>query len=255
MLSLAWRPALGSLGGSKLLPFKNGGGHCVPEDLQCCRNVLVPFPRSVPRHNPVSELYGQSLRPHGLVFAPTCTVNCGVLYRQVHTHLSKSCPINLIYHRWTPSCRNISRMINGNRMHQSSVSGLIAKGLNTYLNKVFLVFIFLNLFPSLFLSFFLSLCLSPSLSPSLSLPPRTRHGKHRRYLRGAGVRSPGGHLHGGAGVYVVSAADARNRGERGLFYLHLLCLPLPALMRSSPRPSSTPEAASPMSPTMLPHTG
>jgi hypothetical protein len=30
---------------------------------------LVPFPRPVPWHNPVSELYGQFLRPHGLVFA------------------------------------------------------------------------------------------------------------------------------------------------------------------------------------------
>jgi hypothetical protein len=44
---------------------------------------LVPFPRSVPRHNPVSELYGQFLRPHGLVFAVTCTVNCETLFRQV----------------------------------------------------------------------------------------------------------------------------------------------------------------------------
>ena len=26
-------------------------------DLQGCRNVLVPFPRSVPRHNPVSDNY------------------------------------------------------------------------------------------------------------------------------------------------------------------------------------------------------
>jgi hypothetical protein len=44
-------------------------------DIQCCRNVLVPFPRSVIWHNPVSDLYGQFLRPHGLVFAQTCTVN------------------------------------------------------------------------------------------------------------------------------------------------------------------------------------
>jgi hypothetical protein len=43
---------------------------------------LVPFHRSDPRHNPVSELYGQFLRPHGLVFALTCTVNCRILYRQ-----------------------------------------------------------------------------------------------------------------------------------------------------------------------------
>ena len=81
-----------SLGGSKLLPLKNDGGHCVLRDLQCCRNLLVPFPRSVPRHNPVSELYGQFLQPHHLVFAPTWTVNCGTLYRQVCAF--KSCPIN-----------------------------------------------------------------------------------------------------------------------------------------------------------------
>ena len=46
-----------SLGGTKLLTFKNDGGHCALGDLQCCRNVLVPFPISEPRHNPVSELY------------------------------------------------------------------------------------------------------------------------------------------------------------------------------------------------------
>ena len=50
-----------SLGGFKLLPLKNDGSHCVLGDLQCCRNVLVPFPRSVPRHNPVLELEGQFL--------------------------------------------------------------------------------------------------------------------------------------------------------------------------------------------------
>ena len=36
------------------------------------------------------------------------------------------------------SCRNISRMINGNRMQLSSITSLIEKGLNTYVNKVFL---------------------------------------------------------------------------------------------------------------------
>ena len=40
-----------SLGGFKLLPFRNDGGHRVLGDLQCCRNVLVPFPRTVPLHN------------------------------------------------------------------------------------------------------------------------------------------------------------------------------------------------------------
>ena len=56
-----------SLGGSKLLLFKNDGGHCVLRDLQCYIYFWVPFSRSVPRHNLVSELYGQFLRPHGLV--------------------------------------------------------------------------------------------------------------------------------------------------------------------------------------------
>uniref|UniRef100_A0A8C7QF82 DNA-directed RNA polymerase n=1 Tax=Oncorhynchus mykiss TaxID=8022 RepID=A0A8C7QF82_ONCMY len=36
--------------------------------------------------------FGQFLQPHGLLFALTCIVNCGTLYRQVC--LSKSCPIN-----------------------------------------------------------------------------------------------------------------------------------------------------------------
>ena len=71
-----------SLGGSKLISFKSDGGRCIFGDFQCCRHFLVPFPRSVPRHNPVSELYGQFLRPHGLVISLTCTVNCGTLYRQ-----------------------------------------------------------------------------------------------------------------------------------------------------------------------------
>ena len=65
--SLAGLPALRSLGGSKLLPFKNDWGHCVLGDLQCCRCFLVPFPGSVPRHNPVSEINGQFLRLYGLI--------------------------------------------------------------------------------------------------------------------------------------------------------------------------------------------
>ena len=67
-----------SLGGSKLLRIieaKIDQIQIVLGDLQCCRHFLEPFPRSVPQHNPVSELYGQILRPHGLVFALTCTVN------------------------------------------------------------------------------------------------------------------------------------------------------------------------------------
>ena len=60
-------------------------------------NAAEMCPRSVPRHNPVSELYGQILQRFGLVFALTCG------HRQVC--LSKSCPINWIYHRWTPKLK------------------------------------------------------------------------------------------------------------------------------------------------------
>ncbi|KAK6320820.1 hypothetical protein J4Q44_G00077960 [Coregonus suidteri] len=52
------------------------------------------------------------------------------------------------------SCRNVSRMINGNRMHLSSISSLIAKGLNSYVNKVFLFFM-LNAFAKMSKNLFL----------------------------------------------------------------------------------------------------
>lgn len=72
-----------SVGGSKLLPFKNDGGHCVLGDLQCCRNGLIPFST-----DPVQSI----------------TLTTGGLQS---------------------SCRNISRVINGNRMHLSSISSII----------------------------------------------------------------------------------------------------------------------------------
>ena len=73
-----------SLGGSKLLPFKTDGGHCVLGDLQCCKNVLIPFPDlCLDTILSVSSLSKQFLRPHGLVFAPTCTVNCGTISNKI----------------------------------------------------------------------------------------------------------------------------------------------------------------------------
>uniref|UniRef100_A0A8C7QVR4 HECT-type E3 ubiquitin transferase n=1 Tax=Oncorhynchus mykiss TaxID=8022 RepID=A0A8C7QVR4_ONCMY len=36
------------------IPPFNDGGHCGLGDLQCCRNVLVSFPKSVPQYNPLS---------------------------------------------------------------------------------------------------------------------------------------------------------------------------------------------------------
>ena len=41
---------------TKLLPFKNYGGHCAPGTLQCSIICFAAFPRSVPPHNPISEL-------------------------------------------------------------------------------------------------------------------------------------------------------------------------------------------------------
>ena len=109
------------------------GGHCVLGDLQCCRHFLVPLPRSLPRHNPVSELYGQFL------FALTCTVNFGTLYRQVCAFPNHVQSIEFSTGGLQSSCRNISRMVNGTG---SSILSLIAKSLNTYVNKVFLFFYF-----------------------------------------------------------------------------------------------------------------
>ena len=103
---------------------------------------LVPFHRSVPRHNPVLEFYGQLIWPHCLVFALTCTVNSGTLYRQVCAFPNHVQSIELTTGGLQSSCRTISRMINGNRMHLSSILSLIAKGLNTYVNEVFLLIIF-----------------------------------------------------------------------------------------------------------------
>jgi hypothetical protein len=77
-----------------------------------------------------------------LGFVLTFTVNCGTLYRQVCAFPNHVQSIGFATCGLQSSCRNILRMINGNTMHLSSISSLIAKGLNTYVNKVFLFFIF-----------------------------------------------------------------------------------------------------------------
>ena len=118
-----------NLGDSKHLPFKNDGGHCVLGDLQCCS--LVPFLRSVSRHNPVSKLYGKVLQLHGLVFVLTCIANCGTLYSHVCAFPNHVQSIESTIGGLQSSSRNISGMIDGNRMHLSSILSLRAKGLNT----------------------------------------------------------------------------------------------------------------------------
>ena len=71
-----------------------------------------------------------------LVFALTCTVNCGTLYRQLcafpnHVRLTEFTTGGLQL-----SCRNISRMISGNRIHLSSIFSFMAKAVNTYVNVI-----------------------------------------------------------------------------------------------------------------------
>jgi hypothetical protein len=95
-------------------------------------------------HNPVPELYGQFLQPHGLVFALSSTVNCGTLYRQVCAFPNHAQSIEFTPCGLQSSCRSISRMINGNQMHLSSISSLVAKGLNTYGNRVFMFCFLIN---------------------------------------------------------------------------------------------------------------
>jgi hypothetical protein len=92
------------------------------------------------RVNPVSNLYRQFIWPHGLVFALTCTVNCGTLYKQACAFPNHVQSIEFTTGGQQSSCRNMSRMINGNRMHLTSILSLIAKGLNTYVNKAVVIF-------------------------------------------------------------------------------------------------------------------
>jgi hypothetical protein len=123
-----------------LIPFKNDGGHCVLGDLQCCRRCLVSCSRSVPRHNPVSELYGQFLWPHGLVFVLTCTVICGTfIYTGVC--LSKSCPIKLPQ----VDSKQVVETPQGwsiETVHTRAHFPVSAEGLNNYVNKLITCFSF-----------------------------------------------------------------------------------------------------------------
>jgi len=53
------------------------------------QQFFVALPRSVPRYNPVSEVYRQFLGLHVLVCALTCTVNYGTfLYHDQSTQFT-----------------------------------------------------------------------------------------------------------------------------------------------------------------------
>ena len=63
------------------------------------------------------------------------TVNSGTLYRQVCAFPNHVQSISFIAGGLQSSCRNISRLISGNRKH-------LAKGVNTYVHAIFQFFIF-----------------------------------------------------------------------------------------------------------------
>ena len=120
-----------SFGGFKLLPFNNDEGHFSWGPSIGTEMFWYPW------HNPVPELYGQFLQPHGLGFTLTCTINWGTLYRCVPFQIMSN-QLNLPQVDSNQS-QGWSMEI---RCTLSWMSSLIAKGLNTYVNKVFLVFIF-----------------------------------------------------------------------------------------------------------------
>ena len=70
----------------------------------------------------------------GLFFALTCTVSCGTLYRQLCAFPNHVQSMEFTTGGLQSSCRNVSRMINGNRMDLSSILSLIAK-LSAYITS------------------------------------------------------------------------------------------------------------------------
>jgi hypothetical protein len=61
-----------------------------------------------------------------------CTVYCGTIYRQVFAVTNHVQSTEFTTGGVQTICINISRMINGNKLHLSSISSHIAKGLNTF---------------------------------------------------------------------------------------------------------------------------
>lgn len=74
------------------------------------------------------------------------------------------------------------------------------------------------------LSLYVSYTLVNNIFIYVCLLGRTWHGEYRRDLCSPSVWPVNCHLHGSVGVYLDAATHSRNRGERGLFYLPLLCV-------------------------------
>ena len=90
-----------SLGGSKLLPFKNDGGRCVLGDLQCLQTFFAALPQiCASTHSCLGALRTICLTSWlGFCSDMHCQLRDLI---QTGVCLSKSCPINCIYNRWTP---------------------------------------------------------------------------------------------------------------------------------------------------------
>ena len=94
----------------------------------------IPFPRSIPPHNSISEFCEQFLGPYGRVSALTCTVNSGTSYRKVCFFRNHIQSFELATDRLQSSCGDISRMIKRNGTHLSSIWSVIAKVLNIFID-------------------------------------------------------------------------------------------------------------------------
>ena len=108
-----------SPGCSKLLPFKNYGGHCALVNLQYSKNMFVTFPRSVPWHNPSQSSAGSSFDLMAWILL-ICIITCEAVYWQVSDCLSNHVQsIEFTIGRLQWRCRNISKMIKRNGRHPS----------------------------------------------------------------------------------------------------------------------------------------
>ena len=102
-----------SLGGYKLLPFKNDGGHWGPSMLQTFFGTL---PQSCASTQSCLGAQWTIPSTSWLGFCSDMhTVDCGPLYRQVCAFPNNVESIEFTTSGLQSSCRTISRMINGNR--------------------------------------------------------------------------------------------------------------------------------------------
>jgi hypothetical protein len=106
-----------SLGGFKLLPFKKDCSSLCSWGTSMLQKCFGTLPQIYASTQSCLSSTDDSFRPHGLVFALTCTVNCG----QVCAFPNHVQSIEFTTGGLQSSCRNISSMINGNMIHLSSI--------------------------------------------------------------------------------------------------------------------------------------